>query len=346
MPAARLRILFAVLAVMSVSPATAGAADPLESHQWGLSGTNAIGAAAAWQHTRGAGVVVAVLDSGVQLDHPDLAANLWTNPREVPANAIDDDHNGYVDDVHGTFIGALGEPRDDNGHGTHVAGIIAAANNGIGGSGVAPEAQIMAVKVLDARNIGAQEVLARGLRYAIANGADIINASVNGQQSSPELEAAIAEADSAGISVVVSAGNAATNIDVHPSFPASLPAANVITVTATQSDGEHWHQGNYGRRSVDLAAPGGAILSTLPGSTWGRRSGTSMAAPFVAGALALLTSAHPELPAARLREAVVAGAKRRRSLRRFVGAGQLDLIGALRVAAAAASASRSTAPGG
>jgi hypothetical protein len=143
-----LGIVLAGLVVSTASPAAARAADPLAPAQWGL-GPRAAGVPGAWLRTRGAGVVVAVLDSGVQLDHPDLAQNLWANPDEIPMNGIDDDSDGYVDDVHGANISGFGgDPSDDNGHGTHIAGIVAAvAGNDVGGSGVAPEARIMAVKI-------------------------------------------------------------------------------------------------------------------------------------------------------------------------------------------------------
>lgn len=313
-------------------PVTARAADPLVRKQWGLGAAHGIDARTAWTQTRGAGVVVAIVDSGVQLDHPDLAPNLWRNPNEIAGNAIDDDRNSYVDDVHGAnVIGQGGVPYDDNGHGTHIAGIVAAvAGNGIGGSGVAPEAQIMAVKVLDARRMSDQSTLGRGIRYAITHGADIINVSINGDASDGGLEAAIAEADRAGITVVTSAGNRAHNIDRHPSFPASLPAPNLLTVTATEPHSFYpWTNGNYGRESVDLAAPGVSILSTTRGSDWGRMSGTSMAAPFATGVLALLTAAHPALSPARLRESLLTGARRHRDLRGIVGFGALNAPRAL-----------------
>ena len=340
------RLALAGLVLAGATPAAALAADPLSRHQWGLRAGHGVDARAGWAQTRGAGVVVAILDSGVQLDHPDLAANLWTNPAEIPGNAIDDDRDGYVDDVHGAnVIGQSGVPYDDNGHGTHVAGIVAAsAANGIGGSGVAPEARIMAVKVLDARRAGDSSTLARGIRYAVAHRADIINASVNGNGSSAELEAAIDDAGRAGITVVTSAGNDARDIDLRPSFPASLPALNLVTVTATQPDGTYdWTGGNYGRRSVDLAAPGVSILSTTRGSGWGRMSGTSMAAPFASGALALLTAARRELGPARLRASLLAGARRTRDLRRIVGAGRLSVPGALRRALSGPSYSAAAA---
>ena len=146
----------AAVAALALGAATAPAAratnDPLIDEQWALTDPAATGVAEAWSQSRGAGVVVAVLDSGVRLSHPDLEKSIWRNPAEVPGNGVDDDRNGYVDDVHGANIKTRnGAVDDDNGHGTHVAGIIAArAGNGIGIAGIAPEAKIMPVKVLDA----------------------------------------------------------------------------------------------------------------------------------------------------------------------------------------------------
>src|SRR3982751_10863 len=165
------------LAVPAASAAVPN--DPMLAQQWALSDPAAIGAPEAWTQTKGKDVVVAVLDTGVQLDHPDLAGAIWTNPGEVAGNGRDDDSNGFVDDVHGAnMFDSSANIDDDNGHGTHVAGIIAARqNNGIGVSGIAPEATIMPVKVLDAGMAGTTETLARGIRYAVDKGAKILNVS-------------------------------------------------------------------------------------------------------------------------------------------------------------------------
>ncbi|MEA2195112.1 MAG: hypothetical protein QOG42_1546 [Solirubrobacteraceae bacterium] len=329
-PLRPLAALVAALALgASAAPAQA-ASDPMLDDQWGLTDA-ATGAPEAWTQSRGNGIVVAVLDSGVQLNHPDLADSLWRNPGEIPANGIDDDHNGYVDDVNGANIKALnGNVDDDNGHGTHVAGIIAAqAGNGIGGSGIAPGAKIMSVKVLDANRAGDSSLLAKGIHYAVDQGAKILNVSINGDGTSPDLDAALAYAGAHGATVVASAGNNNRDIDITPSYPASSTDPAVLTVTATQTTGSLLSIANRGLRSVDLAAPGGNILSTARGSGYELREGTSMAAPFVAGSLALMAAARTDLPQSALRAALVQSAPQPKLLAGLLGSGALNVAAAL-----------------
>jgi subtilisin family serine protease len=313
----------------SAAPAQA-APDPMLDDQWGLTDV-ATGAPEAWTQSRGDGVLVAILDSGVQLNHPDLAKSLWRNEAEIPANGVDDDHNGYVDDVNGANIKALnGNVEDDNGHGTHVAGIVAAqAGNGVGGSGIAPGARIMAVKVLDANRSGDSSQLAKGIHYAVDEGAKILNVSINGDGTSPDLDAALAYAGAHGATVVASAGNNNRDIDLTPSYPASSAEPAVLTVTAIQTTGSLLSIANRGLRSVDLAAPGGNILSTAMGSGYELREGTSMAAPFVAGSLALLAAARPDLAQPALRAALVQSAPRPKLLAGLLGSGALNVAAAL-----------------
>jgi subtilisin family serine protease len=309
--------------------AAAGAAgDPRIGEQWSLRTDAAMGAQSAWRQTTGGDVAVAVIDSGVDLGHPELAPNLWTNPGEIPGNGVDDDGNGYVDDVHGyDFISADGDPSDGNGHGTHVAGIIAArGGNGIGVAGVAWQARIMAVRVLDDAAAGTTTTVAQGIRYAIANGARIINLSLAGAAHSAELEDAVTEAQRAGVLVVAAAGNDGRDLAAAPSYPASLPEANVIGVGATTEAGALSNISDFGT-GVDIAAPGEDILSTARGGAYEWRTGTSMAAPEVTGALVLLASARPDLDWVGLRDALFAGA-RRTGL--GVASGALDVGASLR----------------
>jgi len=328
-PLAALAVALA-LGAATAAPASA-APDPLLSEQWALSDTGATGAPAAWTQSLGDGIVVATLDSGVQLDHPDLAQNLWHNPNEVGGNGIDDDRNGYVDDVYGANImTSNGSVNDDEGHGTHVAGIIAAsAGNGVGGSGIAPGAHIMAVKVLDANRVGNSSLLARGIRYAVDQGARILNVSLNGDGTSSELEDALRYAGDRGATIVASAGNNARDIDLRPSYPASSTVSAVLTATASEESGGLLGVANRGLESVDLAAPGASILSTARGSGYELRSGTSMAAPFVAGSLALLAAARPDLPQSALRDALLQSAPRPTLLAGLLGSGSLDVAAAL-----------------
>jgi subtilisin family serine protease len=331
----RSRALTALIASLALTGAAAAparaASDPMLGDQWALNDPAATGAKQAWTQSLGAGVIVAVLDSGVQLDHPDLAQNLWTNPGEIPGNGIDDDHDGYVDDVHGANITQRnGNVADDNGHGTHVAGIVAAEQgNGIGGSGIAPRAKIMVVKVLDANAHGDSSQLALGIRYAVDEGARILNVSINGDGTSPDLNAAVAYAGQHGATIVASAGNNGRDLDVTPSYPVSLTDPAILGVTATEQGGGLLSIADRGLRTIDLAAPGDHILSTTLGSDYAWREGTSMAAPFVSGALALLASARPDLPQPLLRYALERSASRPSLLSGLVGYGNLDVGAAM-----------------
>jgi subtilisin family serine protease len=330
------RILTAVATTValagSAAPALA-APDPLISQQWALSDPQAVGAQVAWSQSTGSGVVVALLDSGVQLNHPDLAGNIWTNPNEV-VNGKDDDNNGIIDDVHGAnmFTGN-GDVEDDEGHGTHTAGIIAAeAGDGVGGAGLAPNATIMPIKVLDSNRSGNSTVLARGIRYAVDEGARILSISINGDSTTSDLTAALKYATDKGATIVCSAGNNSRDIDLTPSWPASSTEPSVLTVTAEDEDLSLASFANTGLNSVDLAAPGDMILSTARGSGYENRSGTSMSAPFVSASLALLASARPDLSQAALRNALLSTAPKRSFLAGLLGGnggGGLDVGAAM-----------------
>ena len=330
-PTRPLSILLAALALGAAAAPAQAANDPLLPEQWALSTPSATGAPEAWTQSRGDGVIVAVLDSGVQVDHPDLAGSLWTNPGEVAGNGVDDDRNGFVDDVHGAnIISPRASANDDEGHGTHVAGIVAArAGNATGGVGIAPGARIMAVKVLDANRAGNSSLLARGIRYAIDHGARILNISLNGDGTSPDLDEALRYANDNGASVVTSAGNNSRNLDLSPSYPASSPLPAVLSVTAIEPSGSLLSVANRGLNSVDIAAPGASILSTARGSRYEHRAGTSMAAPFVAGSLALLAAARPDLAQSALRDALLQSAPRSGSLAGMLGSGRLDVGAAM-----------------
>lgn len=318
-----------VLGCLGGAAPALGAGDPLVKDQWVYGQSDPIGARAAWTQSGGAGVTVAVLDSGVQIDHPDLAANIWTNPGEVPANGVDDDGNGFVDDVHGaSTLTGDGDVTDAGGHGTAIAGLIAARKgNGIGITGLAPEARIMPVKVMGAGAGGDLGSLSRGIRYAAAMGAKVISVSINSPYDSPLLTEALAFADSRGATVVASAGNAGTDIDARPSYPVSLPSPAILGVAATSEDGDLLATSNYGRRSVDLAAPGSMLMSTALRGGYAVVGGTSMAVPYVSGSLALLASRRPDLTSAQLRDALLRSADRRLAGR--VAAGGLDVGAAM-----------------
>ena len=273
------------------------------SRQWGL---DAIGAPEAWaQGYSGQGVTVAIVDTGVDLDHPDLMHSIYVNPGELAGNGIDDDGNGYVDDVHGyDFADRDAIANDTHGHGTHVAGTVAAANNGVGATGVAPNATIIPVRVLG-NGTGNSTDVAAGIRYAANLGADIINLSLGGGYSTA-IGAAIDYARSVGSFVVAAAGNRGASV---PDYPARFSAtdANVISVGAYSSSGTKAGFSNRvgNSRAIQIDAPGVGIYSTYLGGRYGTMSGTSMAAPHVSGLAALILSAKQNLTPAALRQLLV-----------------------------------------
>ena len=257
----------------------------------------------------GEGVVVAVVDTGVDLDHPDLASQIWVNTDEIAGNGIDDDHNGYVDDVSGwDFASNDNDPNDVYGHGTHVAGIIAAENNGIGSTGVAPDATIMPVRVLGSDGSGTASAVAAGIRYAAQNGADIINLSLGGSFSSV-IYAALQYAQSLDVLVVAAAGNEYASTPSNPAT-ASATLSNVISVGAYSSSNSLASFSNDVGFSgaVQVDAPGVNVYSTYLNGRYAIFSGTSMAAPHVAGLAALALSANGALTASQLRTTIVNGA--------------------------------------
>ena len=280
-----------------------------------------------------AGPIIAVIDSGVMYDHPDLDHSIWQNPGEIAGNGEDDDGNGFTDDLHG--INAIheddGDPMDDNGHGTHVAGIIS-ANGTV--YGLAKNAKIMALKFLDAQGNGSLDDAVRCIDYAINNGAKIINASYGGYAETgivrkTELEA-LQRARERGILVVAAAGNHAVNNDLNNDtevtstenhtttkikgrfFPASHELDNIISVAAIDRNGNLASFSNFGSERVDLAAPGDQILSTYtndkdPSRKGGHLyfNGSSMAAPFVSATAAILLTDDPSLSYLDLRRKIL-----------------------------------------
>lgn len=249
-------------------------------------------------------VVVADLDTGVRYDHPDLAANMWTNPGEIPGNNVDDDNNGYIDDVHGIdTVNHDGNPMDDHGHGTHTSGTIAAvANNGTGVVGVARNVRILACKFLNAAGSGSDAGAAECFNYVVAQKNRGVNIRVTNNSwgsarsggPSAILQNAMDAAGQAGIVNVCAAGNDNRNNDLVPFDPASFGINSVIAVAASTQTDERAGFSSYGATSVDLAAPGTTIWSTVPGG-YTSLNGTSMAAPHVAGAAALLLGHLPNL---------------------------------------------------
>ncbi|MFP4358721.1 MAG: S8 family serine peptidase [Puniceicoccaceae bacterium] len=281
--------------------------DPDFGTLWGL---EKIQAEQAWNLSTGSSsVVVGVIDSGVSLTHEDISDNLWTNNAEANGlPGVDDDDNGYIDDIHGyDFANDDGDPSPSDPanetHGTHVAGTVGAVgNNGKGVAGVNWNVSLISLKFLDfdpsfEGEFGSVTDAIEAVRYATANGADLTNNSWGGGGFNSILESAIEEANSAGILFVAAAGNAASNNDTSSEYPANFDIPNVIAVAATDQNDDLAEFSNFGASSVDLAAPGVDILSTVPGDEYEESSGTSMAAPQVAGALALLFASEPSLGA-------------------------------------------------
>jgi subtilisin family serine protease/sugar lactone lactonase YvrE len=263
-----------------------------------------IRATSAWDVTTGSpSVVVGIIDTGIDMTHPDLSANIYTNPGEIPGNGIDDDHNGFIDDVHGwNFAYDTNNAADDFGHGTHVAGTISAAgNNVIGVAGVAWHVRLMPIKFLDASGSGTTADAVAAVEYATMMGVSLTNNSWGGGGFSQALLDAINAAGAKNVLFVASAGNSALNIDSSPVYPAGYDAPNIVSVAATDSSDRLASFSNYGPVGVDLGAPGVDILSTLPGASYGLLSGTSMAAPHVTGTAALLRSLAPDMDVATLR---------------------------------------------
>ncbi len=299
------------------------------SLQWHLvNTTGGINAEAAWNTQTGSSdVIVAVIDTGVDMDHPDLVGNFWVNVGEIAGNGIDDDANGYIDDVNGyDFVDLTGDPNpdpdgvDNDGyggadtgvtHGTHVAGIIGAiGNNTLGISGVVWDVSIMALKALDDEGSGTDAAIGEAIRYATDNGADIINMSLGGYGSTTILQSATEYAIAGGVLVVVAAGNDGTSIDDDPFFPTCYDS--VLGVGSTTVDNEASSFSNFGT-CVDVSGPGSSIYSTLytndaaTGFTddYGYMSGTSMATPVVVGVAALVKASNLALTDTQLYDIVV-----------------------------------------
>ncbi len=235
-------------------------------------------------------VKVAVIDTGIDFFHPDIRDNLWVNPDEIPGNGMDDDQNGYVDDVYGfDFVSDDGDPFDDQGHGTHVAGIIGAvANNRKGSAGVSQEVSLMAIKSFGVSGSADVATVVRAMRYAIDHGADIINASWGVDIRSELMRTAVEEAAQADVLFVAAGGNRQSE---QLFYPAAFD--DTVGVGATDKNDQRTRFSNYGS-FIDLAAPGQTIFSTLPDNRFGFLSGTSMAAPHVTGAAVLALARHPD----------------------------------------------------
>lgn len=352
------RFLGALLLVSACIPSAVFAQtpnDPNYDRQWYL---EQISAPEAWSVTTGsASVVVAVLDVGVDIDHPDIEANIWENPGEIAGNDKDDDGNGFVDDINGwDFVEDSNDVTPDVrswstidtlSHGTLIASMIAGiGDNGEGVAGLGWNVTIMPVRMLDSRGSGSEADATDAVDYAVENGADVINMSFAGSEAHAALRGAIERAHNAGVVVVAALGNDDRDTDDAPIYPACLRSSNidwVIGVTSTDEDDKGSDFTNYGKTCSDVSAPGEDIFGALYqrrgtefdeyyGGGW---SGTSVASPLVAGAAALILSAYPNLPPDDVRTAIklsvdpiaFSGSKTGR-----LGAGRLNVAAALALA--------------
>ena len=303
---------------------------------WGVA---RVSAPAAWASTRGAGATVAVVDTGAELSHPDLAARLTGNPGERgggrEANGIDDDLNGLVDDWRGWDFNADDNlPADGNGHGTHVAGTVLAADDGAGVVGVAPHAQLLVLQALGANGSGWSTDVAAAFDYAGDLGVPVVNASLGSE--SPTMVERTAIAAHPSTLYVVAAGNGGSdgvgddNDGASPDYPCSYTEPNIVCVGATRSDDAIASFSNFGATTVDLFAPGTSITSAYLGGAYGAMSGTSMATPHVAGAAALVAAAHPAWTASARKQALLASADPIAGLAgKAVSGGRLDAAAAV-----------------
>ncbi len=333
---------------IKAAPVQLTGADPLLGNAWGFLDINAKNA---WNNTpKGAGIIVAVTDTGIDYNHEDLAANMWRNSKEVPGDGIDNDNNGFVDDVVGwDFAANDNKPYDltvglmeiltgggNPGHGTHCSGVVGArGDNGKGISGTAPAVSLMGLRFINEKGQGDTAAAVQVVDYAVKNGAHIISASWGGEGEElgdNALREAVMRARDEGVLFIVAAGNGRNGVgynndtDSKPVFPASYEYENMITVAAIDSADKLAGFSNFGKVGVDIGAPGVKILSTVPGdqyqdtvidlgellhATW---DGTSMATPFVAGALADVWSADPGMDALKVRQEILDNAKKTSAL--------------------------------
>lgn len=286
-------------------------------------------------------ITVAVVDTGIDLKHEDLQDILWKNTKEIPGNNVDDDNNGYVDDIYGinTLVRdaqgkATANNQDAHSHGTHVSGTIGAKQNNIKGiAGIASHVRMMGIRAVPNNGDETDVNVAEAFLYAAKNGARIINCSFGKNQNEgrnliPDTLKYIHE--KYDVLVVAAAGNDGYNIDSRPTYPASHPNDNLLIVASTDDDGELSGFSNFGKKNVDIAAPGSSILSTTPGNRYQSMSGTSMASPTAAGVAAQVLAHHPKLTALQLKDILMRSVTKHDTLtNRVASGGRIDLNKAL-----------------
>lgn len=336
--------------------------DPQYNELWGMNNTGQTGGAndadldapEAWDTQTGSdSTLIAVIDTGVDYNHPDLSANIWTNPGEIAGNNLDDDNNGYVDDVRGwDFANNDNDPMDDNLHGTHVAGTIGAiGNNGVGVAGVNWRVKIMPLKFLAGNGSGTLANAISAIIYGANKKARVMNNSWGGGGFSQALQDAINYANTAGSLFVAAAGNDGNDNDASPNYPSNYDVPNVVAVAAIDHKGDLAVFGsgggggicgcgggsviglpgsNFGATTVDLAAPGKDILSTTPNNGYQKLSGTSMATPHVSGVAGLLFAQFPTWTHLQVRERLLSTVETSASLQgKIVTGGRVNAQRAL-----------------
>lgn len=327
------------------SPVNVGAVleDASYSKQWGLKNTGKnsgpfwapgkkgedINAEGVWKLSRGSNELkIAVIDTGVDHTHKDLKANMWVNEAEKNGEAgVDDDGNGYVDDIHGyDFANNDGDPKDGHGHGTHCAGIIGAVHDRNGVRGVMNKVKIIGIKFLTDKGSGTTENAIKSIDYAIKVGANVMSNSWGGGGFSQALKDSIIAANEAGIIFVAAAGNSRRNNDTSDTYPANYEVENVISVGAMDGAGKKASFSNYGKKTVHVFAPGKDIISTVKNNGYQKMSGTSMATPFVSGAMGLLLSRNPNMSPAEAREQLTATSVKNGSLDSYTVSGRMDAL--------------------
>lgn len=317
--------------------------DPQFSNLYGLKNPSStdgvrkdIGATFAWQKSTGSkDVLVGVIDTGIDYQHEDLAENYWTNPGETglddngedkQTNGVDDDNNGYVDDWRGwDFANNDNDPMDDHSHGTHCAGTIGAkGNNGVGVVGVNWDVSLVGIKIFSAGGSTSVDAIVAGIDYATSIGVDLTSNSWGGGSPSQAIREAIERANSKGILFVAAAGNSSSDNDSVGNYPSNYPIDNIIAVASTDRNDNLSSFSSYGLESVDVAAPGSNIYSTIPNNGYGYKSGTSMATPHVAGLVALIKSRFPDADYLDHKNRVLTTASRVPSVINFVKYGRIN----------------------
>ncbi len=313
--------------------------DPDFDQLYGMhqSNDNDIDAPEAWELTKGSSsIIVGVIDTGIDYDHEDLKANIWLNPGESGGgkenNNVDDDGNGYKDDYRGwNFVSNSNDPYDDNDHGTHVSGTVGAVgNNGKGVAGVNWNVKLMGLKFLGSDGSGSTADAAEAIIYGVDNGAKVLSNSWGGGEAAQVLQDAIQYAQNRGVLFIAASGNDNKNTDSSPNYPSNYAVPNVVSVASNDASDNLSSFSNYGRRTVDLSAPGSSVYSTRPLSRYQRLSGTSMATPHVAGAAALLMARYPGIASHQVIVRLLGGVDRKSAFTgRMVSGGRLNVYNSM-----------------